>query len=151
MKSEPSVFSFQNLKEEKNQTTCWNGVRNYQARNFMVNDMKIGDEVLFYHSSCEEPSIQGICTVSAQAYPDDSAQDSQSKYYDPKSTPEKPIWFMVDLKWKKDFKKPVSLNEIRKVKKLSNMLLLKKGQRLSIQPVSVSEFKLLCEMGSKQN
>ncbi len=145
MKSEPEVFSIDDLKRDK--TTLWDGVRNYQARNFMMNDMKVGDEVLFYHSNAEPPGIAGLATVHKPAVPDPSQLDVQSDYYDEKATPEKPRWFCVEVKYKKHFKNYVSIDEIRKTKGLEKMLLLQRGQRLSIQPVTEKEFRKICEMG----
>jgi predicted RNA-binding protein with PUA-like domain len=128
MKSEPTSFSFEDLKKSENKTTHWDGVRNYQARNFMMKDMKIGDEVLFYHSNCDVPGVVGLAYVSSEPYPDFTAFDKNSKYYDPKSTPEKPRWFMVDITWKADFKRIVSLKEIKSIPELSSMKLVQKGQ-----------------------
>jgi len=114
MKSEPEVFSIDELAKSKNQTTFWDGVRNYQARNFMRDEMKIGDKVIFYHSNTEPPAAVGICEVVKEAYPDFTAFDPKSKYYDPKSKKENPTWFMVDIKLVKKFDRPVSLEEIKK-------------------------------------
>lgn len=139
MKSEPDAFSIDDLKSQK--TSLWDGVRNYQARNFMMNDMKPGDHVLFYHSNATPPGIAGLAVVSKPAAPDPSALDQKSKYYDPKAAPEKPIWFCVEVKFKKKFKKFIPLDELKNEKPLKDMLLLKRGQRLSIQPVTDQEFE----------
>lgn len=147
MKSEPSVFSFTDLKKAKNKTTSWNGVRNYQARNFMMKEMSVGDQVLFYHSSCDEPGVQGIAVIASPAKPDESALDKKSEFFDPKASQENPIWYLVDVKWSADFKQAVSLAQIREEKKLGAMLLIKKGQRLSIQPVTEEEFAVICGLG----
>ncbi len=144
MKSEPDTFSIDDLKSHK--TSLWDGVRNYQARNFMMNDMRPGDEVLFYHSNATPPGIAGLAVVSRSAIPDPSAQDKNSKYYDPKASPEKPIWFCVEVKFKKKFKKLISLDELRSHRKLSEMLVLRRGQRLSIQPVTKSEYEYILEL-----
>lgn len=139
MKSEPSVFSIDDL--EKNGRTLWEGVRNYQARNYMMNDMRVGDEVLFYHSNAEPPGIAGVATVSKAAVPDPTAFDKKSEYFEPKATKEKPIWLCVEVKFAKKFKSLIPLEELRNNKKLSKMVLLQKGSRLSVQPVSEAEFK----------
>lgn len=138
MKSEPDVFSIDDL--EKSKTTLWEGVRNYQARNFMMKDMKLGDEVLFYHSNAEPPGLAGLATVSELAAPDPLQFDKKSEYYEPRATKEKPIWYCVEVKFKSKFKNLLSLSEIRDNKKLSNMLVIKKGMRLSIQPVEEKDY-----------
>ena len=145
MKSEPDVFSIDHLKSKK--TSLWDGVRNYQARNFMMKDMKVGDQILFYHSSTTPPGVAGLATVSKTALPDPTQFDKKSEYYDEKSTKENPRWFCVEVKFNTKFKNYVPLDEIRKTKGLEKMLLLKKGQRLSIQPVTEKEFKIISEMG----
>ena len=139
MKSEPDVFSILDLKRDK--TSLWDGVRNYQARNFMMKDMKVGDEILFYHSNANPPGIAGVATVSKEAVPDPTALDPKSKYFDPKSSEESPRWFCVEVKYKKAFKNILSLDEIRNMKPLKEMMVIKKGMRLSIQPVSEKEFQ----------
>ena len=146
MKSEPSVFSIDDLAKEPKKTAYWDGVRNYQARNFMRDEMKKGDLVLFYHSNTEPPCVVGVCEVVKEGYPDFTAFDPESKYYDPKSSDEKPRWFMVDVKLKKKFKKPVTLAEIKKNKKLQNMRLVQKGNRLSVMPVEKKEFDEIVKM-----
>ncbi len=143
MKTEPDVFSIKDLK--KNKTTLWEGVRNYQARNFMMNDMNPNDQVLFYHSNAEPSGIAGLATVSKAAIPDPLQFDKKSEYFDPKATKEKPIWFCVEVKYKDTFKKNLSLNELKTIKDLSDMLVIKKGQRLSIQPVSEKDFNFICK------
>lgn len=144
MKTEPDVFSIDNLKEVK--VEPWDGVRNYQARNFMRDDMKKGDEVLFYHSNCDIPGVVGLATVYKEGYPDPTAFDKKSKYYDPKSDPDNPRWILVDVKFKKKFKSVVSLKDIKGEKKLSQMKLVQKGNRLSITPVTKSEFDHILNM-----
>lgn len=139
MKSEPSVFSIEDL--QKSSPTLWEGVRNYQARNFMMNEMNAGDEVLFYHSNAEPTGVAGVAVVSGKAVPDPTALDKKSEYFDPKASKEKPIWFCVEVKFEKKFKSVIALEELRKNKKLAKMPLLQKGQRLSVQPVSEAEFK----------
>ncbi|HND51333.1 MAG TPA: EVE domain-containing protein, partial [Pirellulaceae bacterium] len=135
VKTEPESFSIEDLAKAPQQTTCWEGVRNYQARNFMRDGMKLGDRVLFYHSNADPPAVMGVATVVREAYPDSFAWDKKSKYYDEKSTPENPVWLMVDLKLESVFPRPVSLDELRGVAALKEMELLRKGSRLSVQPV----------------
>lgn len=147
MKSEPDVFSIDDLAKSKNQTTYWDGVRNYQARNYIRDEMKIGDKVIFYHSNAEPPAAVGICEVVKEAYPDFTAFDPKSKYYDPKSKKENPTWFMVDIKLIKKFVKPVPLDEIRKNPKLKNIKLVQKGNRLSVMPLTKDEFDEIVKMG----
>jgi predicted RNA-binding protein with PUA-like domain len=145
MKSEPEVFSLDDLK--KKTTSLWDGVRNYQARNFMMNDMKPGDQVLFYHSSTEPPGIAGLATIAAEAEPDPSQFDKKSEYYDPKASKQKPIWYCVKVKYEETFSHYIALDELRKQAALKDMLVLKKGQRLSIQPVTPKEFDHVCKLG----
>lgn len=146
-KSEPDVFSFDDLKSAPNSTTHWDGVRNYQARNMLRDEIKAGDLVLFYHSSCEEVGVVGVAEVVKGGYPDHAAFDSDSKYFDPKSTSAEPRWFMVDIKWKQEFKHKVTLTELKSTPELSTMKLVQRGQRLSVQPVETSHFKKVCVMG----
>ncbi len=145
MKSEPDVYSIDQLAKDK--TTWWGGVRNYQARNFMMNDMKVGDWVLFYHSNAEPPGVAGLAKVSKVAAPDETQFDKKSEYFDPKASKEKPIWFCVQVEFVKKFKNLVSLQDLRDEPKLADLLVLKKGQRLSIQPVSKVHFDLIKKMG----
>ena len=147
MKSEPSVFSFDDLKERPGSTDHWEGVRNYQARNYM-REMKKGDLVLFYHSNCEPPGVMGVAEVVREAYPDHTAFDRMSDYYDPKSKPDKPRWFMVDVRWKEPFLKMLTLGEMRDIPELSGMKLMKKGQRLSVMPVTKDEFEKVRSLGT---
>lgn len=143
MKSEPEVFSIEDLRQKK--TSLWDGVRNYQARNFMMNEMKVGDEVLFYHSNAKPPGVAGVAIVSAPAIPDPTATDKRSKYFDPKASQEKPIWYCVEIQYRSAFKDLLSLDEMKKMKALKNMMVLKKGMRLSIQPVTPEEFRTITE------
>jgi predicted RNA-binding protein with PUA-like domain len=147
MKSEPSVFSFDDLKASPRSTASWDGVRNYQARNFMRDDMRAGDLVLFYHSNCEEPGVVGIAEVTREAYPDHTSWDASSEYFDPTSTPDTPRWFMVDVTWKKAFRRTVTLREMRDVPELRNMKILQRRNRLSITPVTPEEFDTICTLG----
>lgn len=146
MKSEPDVFSIEDLKKDK--TTLWDGVRNYQARNFMRDKMKKGDLVLFYHSNTKPPGVAGLASVSKTGIADPTAFDKKSKYFDEKSDPGNPRWICVEVKYKKKFKNYISLEEIKTTKALKDMLVIKKGQRLSIQPVEEKDFKKLVEMGN---
>jgi len=146
MKSEPDVFSFSDLKKRPKKTEPWNGVRNYHARNFMRDEMKIGDLVLFYHSSCEIPGVAGIAKVSSSPYPDETQFDKKSEYFDPKATKETPRWFLVDVTYEEDIHH-VSLEEIRKQEKLKDMRLLQRGNRLSILPVTKEEFQFIRKLG----
>lgn len=144
MKSEPDVFSFDDLKKKK--TEPWTGVRNYQARNFMRDDMRPGDLIFFYHSSCEIPGIAGIASVASDPYPDPTQFDGKSEYFDPEATVENPRWFLVDVKFEKDLKRPLPLEELKKEKKLSEMRLLSRGNRLSILPVTPLEFETILKL-----
>jgi predicted RNA-binding protein with PUA-like domain len=148
MKSEPDVFSFEDLKNRPSQKEPWNGVRNYQARNFMRDEMKVGDLILFYHSSCEIPGIAGIAKVASAPYPDVTQFDKKSEYFDPKATKEVPRWFLVDVAFEKDLKNHVSLSELKTVEELKEMRLLKPGNRLSILPVTRSEFEIIRKLGN---
>ncbi len=147
MKSEPDVFSILDLKNKKE--SLWDGVRNYQARNFMMKDMKPGDLILFYHSNATPPGVAGLAEVSSKAEPDPTAWDKKSEYFDPKSTKENPRWFGVRVKFKEVFPKYISLDQIRENQSLKEMLVIKKGQRLSVQPVEARHFEILCTMGRK--
>ncbi len=144
MKSEPADASIDDVLALPKQTIAWYGVRNYQARNFMRDVMRIGDGVLFYHSSCAEPGVAGIAEVASTAYPDDTQFDPNSKYFDPKATQETPRWMMVDVRALKKTRL-LSLAEIRSLPALADMRILQKGNRLSITPVSAVEWK--CLMG----
>ncbi|KTD18354.1 EVE domain-containing protein [Legionella jordanis] len=143
MKSEPNCFSIDDLKKAPNQTTQWDGVRNYQARNFMLNEMSLGDQVLFYHSNCTPPAIVGIAEVVREAYPDYTALDPDSEHPDPKSTQDNPRWYMVDIQFKRKFQQPISLDNLRQYPELENMLLLRKGNRLSVLPVAENEWNFI--------
>lgn len=147
IKSEPDVFSIDDLKHDGK--TMWDGVRNYQARNFMRDQMQPGDLAFFYHSNAEPPGIAGIAKVVSQSYPDPSAFDKKDKHYDPDSKKEKPVWYLVDFAFVKKFKNLLPLDEIKKIKGLEGLPLLQKGQRLSVQPVPDKHWKILCEWGEK--
>ena len=144
MKSEPDEASIDHLAQAPNQTLPWTGVRNYQARNFMRDQMQIGDGVLFYHSSCPEPGIAGIAKVCSTAYPDPTQFDPKSDYYDPKSTQETPRWMLVDVKFVK--KTPlISLAALREHEALADMKVLARGNRLSITPVTEAQWRFITE------
>lgn len=143
MKSEPDVFSIEDLKRKDK--SLWDGVRNYQARNFMTQEMRVGDLVLFYHSSATPPGVAGLAKISSQAQPDPSQFDKKSEYYDEKATKENPRWFCVEVQFVEAFKELFSLDEMREDKQLKDMLVLKRGQRLSIQPVSSKDFSHICK------
>ncbi len=147
VKSEPTEFSIDDLAKSKNKTTCWDGVRNYQARNFMRDEMKIGDEVLFYHSNAEPNAVVGFCKIVKEAYADHTQFDPDNKHYFPKANPENPPWVMVDLKLVKKFKNPVTLSSIKENGKLKDMRLVKRGNRLSVMPVDKKEFDEILKMG----
>lgn len=147
MKSEPDSFSFQDLKSRPKQREPWDGVRNYQARNFMRDGMSVGDGVLFYHSNTKLPGIVGLAEVVSEAYPDPTAFDEQSKYYDEKSDPNNPRWFLVDVAYVNDFKHQVSLEQMKAMPELADMKVLQKGNRLSITPVSENEYRVICAAG----
>jgi predicted RNA-binding protein with PUA-like domain len=147
IKSEPDVFSIDDLAKEKKGTTCWDGVRNYQARNFLRDDFKKGDKVIFYHSNAEPPSAAGLCEVVREGYPDHTAFDPASAHYDPKSRKDSPAWITVDIKFIKKFPRSVSINEIRQNKKLQEMLLIQRGNRLSVMPLTKEEFEEIVRMG----
>ncbi len=149
MKSEPAEFSIDDLAAAKHQSVAWFGVRNYTARNFMRDQMKIGDEVFFYHSSCPEPGIAGLARVSTPAYADTTQFDRKSKYFDAKATPESPRWFMVDVQLVR--KTPlISLATLREHAALEDMLILQRGNRLSITPVSAAHWKYISRLIDKR-
>ena len=145
MKSEPQVFGIDDLISRPHQTEPWDGVRNYQARNFMRDDMVVGDRAFFYHSSCPSPGITGLVEVSKNAYPDKTQFDTSSKYFDPKSTISKPRWFNVEVKFLKKIPL-ISLDKIRGNSKLSTLQILRRGNRLSITPITKEEWSEILKM-----
>lgn len=149
VKSEPETFSIDDLAHVPRQTTCWDGVRNYQARNYL-REMAVGDHVLFYHSNADPPSVVGIAEVVRAAYPDDTQFDKRSDHYDATSTVEQPRWDMVELKYQKKFPSSVPLDRLRQEPKLKGMMLLRKGSRLSVQPVSPAEWTLIVKLAGSQ-
>jgi predicted RNA-binding protein with PUA-like domain len=146
MKSEPDAFSIDDLIACSNQVEPWDGIRNYQARNTMRDQMNIGDLAFFYHSSCKVPAIVGMMQVYSTPYPDPTQFDPESKYYDPKSKPENPRWQLVEMKFVEKFKQPIALTRLRDEAELAQMQLLKKGNRLSILPVSMQEWQHILTM-----
>ena len=144
MKSEPTNYSIQDLKRDKK--TAWTGVRNYQARNFMSQAMSVGDLAIFYHSNAEPSGAVGVMKIASQPHADETAFDKKSMYYEPRATREKPVWECVDVAFVDIFDEILPLGEIRKNKKLAKMELLKTGSRLSVQPMTESEFKEILQM-----
>ncbi len=146
MKSEPDVFSIDDLKKKK--VEPWNGVRNYQARNFM-RDMLLGDQILFYHSNADEIGVAGLMEVCARAYPDPTQFDAKSEYFEPKSTPENPRWSLVDVKFIEKFQRILTLETLKNTPELEGLLLLRKGSRLSVIPVEARHFKIILKLATK--
>ena len=143
MKSEPGEFSIDDLLAMPNRTEHWDGVRNYQARNMMRDAMKIGDQVFFYHSNCKEPGIVGVMEVVREGYPDFTAFDPDDKHFDPKSDPDKPRWFMVDIRFVEKFPRTITLKELKQRPELQEMPLVRKGNRLSIMPVTEEQWRFV--------
>ncbi|MBT8379500.1 MAG: EVE domain-containing protein [Ignavibacteria bacterium] len=146
-KSEPGDFSWDDLKKRKNKTTYWDGVRNYQARNFLRDEIKRGDGVLFYHSNADPLAVMGLCEVVKEGYPDHTQFDSDNKHFDPKSDEENQTWFMVDIKLKKELKNPVALIAMKSNPKLKDLKLIQRGNRLSVLPVTKKEWDEILKMG----
>jgi predicted RNA-binding protein with PUA-like domain len=147
MKSEPEVFSFADLLGAEGERTCWDGVRNYRARNLLRDELKIGDGVLFYHSNAEPSGVAGIAEVVKEGYPDPSQFDPRDPHYDAESDPDDPRWFAVDVRAVKALPKLVSLADLKTSAALADMLVTRRGMRLSVQPVSAAEWKAVCRMG----
>ncbi len=146
IKSEPDAYGIDHLENEQNQITHWDGIRNYQARNIMRDEMKVGDKIFFYHSNCKPPGIVGMVEVVKEAYPDHTALDPKSKYFDPKASEDNPRWCMVDVKLIKKFKRKLSLDDMRNEPSLAGMQLLRRGNRLSITPVTEDQWNTILEM-----
>ena len=146
LKSEPDCFSIDHLAAAPKQTTCWSGVRNFQARNFLRDDMKPGDRVLFYHSSADPPAVAGLATIVKPGYPDHTAEDKNDDHYDPKHTKQNPMWYMVDVRFDEKFSRELPLEELRKLPALKDMVLLQRGSRLSVQPVKKAEFDAIVKL-----
>lgn len=149
MKSEPNVYSIADLQRDG--STCWDGVRNYQARNLMRDEMKIGDRVLFYHSNVKPMGIYGVAEVVREGYPDDSAFDPDDPHYDPKSDPGNPTWMMVDIGYVDTFQTPVTLDTLKQTPGLEQMKVIQRGSRLSVQPVSPQEWDIVMALGKLTN
>ncbi len=147
-KSEPDVFSIEDLRKAPKKTTYWEGVRNYQARNILRDDIHAGDEVLYYHSRVEPIGVAGVAKVTKGGYPDPEQFDPKSKYHDPKSDPEDPRWYCVDVTWVKTFDEVVPLKALKAEKALSDMMVVQRGARLSIQPVAKKEFDKVVRMAT---
>ena len=147
MKSEPDVFSIDDLQARG--VEHWDGVRNYQARNIMRDEMKVGDRVLFYHSNAKPPGVAGVAEVARESYPDHTAFDPASKYHDPKSDPDNPRWLMVDVKFVEKFPAVVPLATLQQTPGLEDMMVVKKGMRLSIQPVTSAEWRVVLRLGRR--
>ena len=146
-KSEPNAYSFADLMNEPDGWAEWDGVRNYQARNYMRDDMKVGDSILFYHSAVKPMAVVGVASVVREGYPDFHGLNPNDDHYDPKATQENPIWSMVDIKGERALARPVTLDEVKANPKLKDMLLIRKGMRLSIQPATKEEFDEVVSMG----
>jgi predicted RNA-binding protein with PUA-like domain len=144
MKSEPDAFSIDDLKRKGQE--AWDGVRNYQARNFMRDGMRVGDKVFFYHSNCDEPGIVGVAEVATDAYPDPSQFDPKSKYFDPSASRDNPRWMLVEVKFVKKLKRTITLKELQADPALVEMPLVRKGNRLSVMPVGAPEWKHILAM-----
>jgi len=149
MKSEPDTFSIDDLAGAPGKTEAWDGVRNYQARNMMRDEMKKGDLVLFYHSSCKQPAIVGIAEVVKEGYPDTTANDPEGKHHDPKNDPDNPRWYMVDIRFVRKLKRNISLTELKQYRSLADMRLLARGNRLSIMPVSKKHWEFILKQENK--
>lgn len=147
-KSEPDAFSIDDLRAMKGRRDHWDGIRNYQARNIMRDQMSKGDLAFFYHSSCRVPGIVGIMEIVKEAYPDHTALDPDARYHDPKSTEDNPRWYMVDVKFQRKFSEILSLEMLRSVEPLAEMMLLRKGSRLSIQPVTGKEWNTIMQLAA---
>jgi predicted RNA-binding protein with PUA-like domain len=147
-KSEPETFSIDHLAKRPNQTEHWDGVRNFQARNMLRDEIKVGDTGFFYHSNTTPPGIVGIIEVVKAGYPDFTAWDINSDHFDPKSTPEKPLWYMVDVKFVKKFKRMITLDELKAEKALQGMQVTRRGNRLSITPVTKDEWDTILKLSN---
>ena len=147
VKTEPDVYSIDDLRRDR--VTGWDGVRNYQARNFMRDDMKRGDLVLIYHSNAKPPGVAGVGEVAKEGYPDPTAFDADDPHFDPKSDPDDPRWIQVDIRYKRSFKRLIPLDELRQTSGLAEMPLLQRGQRLSVQPVTRAQFNLIVKIADK--
>lgn len=148
VKTEPEAYSIGDLEREPHRTTCWDGVRNYQARNLLRDEMKLRDRVLIYHSNANPPAVVGLATVVRESYPDHTALDPRNEHFDPQSSTGNPRWFMVDIRLEQTFARPLSLDELRTKPELQAMELLRRGSRLSVQPVRLAEFEIILKLAS---
>jgi predicted RNA-binding protein with PUA-like domain len=146
MKSEPDAFSIDDLKNSPHKTAHWDGVRNYQARNYMRDQMKKGDHAFFYHSNCKTPGIVGIMSIFKEGYPDFTALDPHDPHYDPRSTGDNPRWYMVDVRYIRSLKRVIGLNELKQYDELKNMPLVQRGNRLSVMPVTAKEWQFVVDL-----
>jgi predicted RNA-binding protein with PUA-like domain len=146
LKSEPDTYSIEDLKNEPGQVGTWDGVRNYKARNYLRDEMQVGDKAFFYHSSCETPAIVGIVKIVRAGYPDPTAFNPKSPYYDPKTSPDNPRWFMVQVKFERKLKNPITLKDIKNNPKLAKLTLVQKGNRLSVMPIKSNEWETILAM-----
>jgi predicted RNA-binding protein with PUA-like domain len=146
MKSEPSEFSIDDLAQRPDQMEPWDGVRNYQARNMMRDDMKVGDSIFFYHSNCDVPGIVGVAQVKSEAYPDPTAIDPRHKHHDPKSQPDKPPWVMVDVGFVRKLSRTITLVELKDKPELEGLALVRRGNRLSVMPVTENQWHFILEL-----
>ncbi len=144
LKSEPGEFSIDDM--ERAGVEPWDGVRNYQARNWMRDDMKVGDQAFFYHSNCKEPAIVGIVSIASEGYPDPTQFDPKDKHYDPKSTPDDPRWYLVDVRFERRLRRPIGLRELKTRAELVGLPLVRKGNRLSVMPVDPEQWAFLLEL-----
>ena len=150
MKSEPDEFGIDDLAAAPGKTTAWFGVRNYQARNFLRDDMKVGDGVLFYASNADPSGVTGLAEIAREGYPDPTAFDPKSRYYDPKTAPDNPIWYRVDVRFAEAFPEIIPLETLKAAKGLEKMVVVQKGSRLSVQPVAKAEFEIVKKLGRKR-
>jgi len=146
MKSEPDAFGINDLCNKPDRTEHWDGVRNYQARNMMRDEMKLGDQVFFYHSNCDVPGIVGIMEVVREGYPDFTAFDPDDKHFDLKSDPAQPRWFMVDVRHVRTLSRTITLQELKQKQELADLALVRRGNRLSIMPVSEQQWDFICSL-----
>jgi len=150
MKSDPDTFGLPHLKKSPARTTCWDGVRNYQARNLLRDEIRVGDGVLFYHSQVQPPAVVALVRVVRAGYPDPTQFDGRSKYHDPASDPSDPRWYAVDIRLDRELQRPVTLPEMRETPGLHEMVLLRKGSRLSVQPVTAAEWKIVLGISKRR-
>ncbi len=151
VKSEPSAFSWEDLWKSRGRRTCWDGIRNYQVRNFIRDEMKVGDLLLFYHSGAKPPGVVGVAEVVREAYPDHTQFDPADSHHDPKSAPDDPCWLMFDVKARKRLPRFIPLQELKENPRLAEMAVVQRGQRLSIQPVTVEEWCEVLKMGGMED